>query len=133
MSDGSSTLLSQNLFLVTDRRCFFSPSPVHRLSRYLQERLIAIQIRNCIFLIPVQFLGIFIALTTPTPVILFFILSFHQRNENRGFFYHLHKPFFCTKTFVDTANGQQNRLCFPTICIFTQALVDLTNIPRVSL
>ena len=41
MSDGSSTLLSQNLFLVTDRRCFFSPSPVRRLSRYHQERLIA--------------------------------------------------------------------------------------------
>ena len=41
MSDGSSTLLSQNLFLAKGA-VFLAPSPVRRLSRYPQERLIAI-------------------------------------------------------------------------------------------
>ena len=51
-----------------------------------------------------------------------------------GFFVcHLLKPFFSTKTFVDTANEQQNRYYFPILCISIQALVDLTNIPRFSL
>ena len=37
MIDCSSTWLSQDLSLLTNRRCFFSPSPVRRLSRYPQE------------------------------------------------------------------------------------------------
>ena len=40
---------------------------------------------------------------------------------------------FLLHTFVDTANGQQNCYYFPILCIFTQALVDLTNIRRFSL
>ena len=44
-------------------------------------------------------------------------------------FFVFHKLFFCTETFVGTADGQQNRHHFPILCSFTQALVDLTNIP----
>ena len=84
----------------------------------------ASQIRNFLFLIPMQLPGIFVAQTTQTSVILFF----HQRNEKRTFFFgHSHKTFFCTKTFVDPANGQQNRHYFPLLCIFTPVLVDLIN------
>ena len=54
-----------------------------------------------------------------------FILSLEKWDNL--FFCHSQKPFFCTETFVDTANGRQNRHYFPILCIFTQALVDLTN------
>ena len=59
--------------------------------------------------------------------------SFAREMKIEGFFCHSHKPFFSTGTFVDTAKGQQNRYYFPILCIFTQILVNLTNIPRFSL
>ena len=34
---------------------------------------------------------------------------------------------FCTETSVDTGNGRQNRHYFPILCIFTHALIYLTN------
>ena len=58
---------------------------------------------------------------------------FAREMKIEGFFCHLHKPFFCIETFVDTAKGQQNRHYFPILCIFTQILVNLTNIPGFSL
>ena len=59
--------------------------------------------------------------------------SFAREMKIEGLFCHSHKPFFCTETFVNTAKGQQNRHYFPILCIFTQILVNLTNIPRFSL
>ena len=37
------------------------------------------------------------------------------------------QTFLLHRDIVDTANGRQNRHYFPILCIFTQALVDLTN------
>ena len=121
MIDCLSTCLSQDLSLLTDKRFLalrpsanFHATPKNAWSQFRLETVYSwFQCSFRGFLLIVQ------------AIVCNFILSLEKWDNL--FFCYSQKPFFCTETFVDTANGRQNRHYFPILCIFTQALVDLTN------
>ena len=116
--------VTQSRSLSVDRQAlFFSPSLV-RLSRYPPRTLDGKLDKKLSLLDFNVFSWDFYCIDNAN--VCNFILSLEKWKEN-FFFCHSHKTFFCTKTFVDPANGQQNRHYFPLLCIFTQALVDLIN------